>query len=55
MTGSPGKEGEPRNIRHGSHFVLVDGEGIIRGFYRSRGDGPVSLLRDARRLIEAGA
>ena len=51
----PVKEGEPRNIRHGSHFVLVDGEGIIRGFYRSRGDGPVSLLRDARRLIEAGA
>lgn len=47
----PAKDGEPRDIRHGSHFVLVDREGVIRGFYSSRGDGPVTLVRDAERLI----
>ena len=30
---------------------FVDREGMIRGFYSSRGEGPVTLVRDAERLI----
>ncbi len=51
----PARDGEPRDIRHGSHFVLVDRVGVIRGFYPSRGEGPVTLVRDAERLIAAGS
>ena len=48
-------DGQLRDIRHGSHFVLVDGEGVIRCFYNSRGDGPVTLVRDAERLVSVGS
>ncbi|MCH2172109.1 SCO family protein [Myxococcota bacterium] len=51
----PAREGEPRDIRHGTHFVLIDGTGMIRGFYKSRGDGPANLVDDAKKLIQADA
>ena len=36
---------------HGSHLVLVDGTGTIRGYYRTSEDEPMAqLLRDAARL-----
>ncbi|MCA9632441.1 MAG: SCO family protein [Myxococcales bacterium] len=38
-------------ILHGSHLVLVDGEGQIRGFYRSEDEGATKrLLSDIARL-----
>lgn len=40
------------DIMHGSHFVLVDRHGRIRGFYRSDGEGLESLERDAQRLLD---
>jgi cytochrome oxidase Cu insertion factor (SCO1/SenC/PrrC family) len=36
---------------HGSHFVLVDRAGMIRGFYRSDQEGVLLIARDARRLV----
>jgi protein SCO1/2 len=44
-------EGGPPNILHGSHFVLVDRAGMIRGFYRSDQEGALLIARDARRLV----
>ena len=41
---------KPDNILHGSHFVLVDGKGAIRGFYRSNADGLLALSRAATQL-----
>jgi protein SCO1 len=43
------------NIFHGSHFVLVDRGGEIRGYYNSEYDDDVErLLRDARQLVRSG-
>ncbi|WP_257461943.1 SCO family protein [Archangium lipolyticum] len=43
------------NIFHGSHFVLVDRTGEIRGFYNSEHDDAVEkLLSDARQLVRDG-
>lgn len=47
--------GKPQTILHGSHFVLVDQRGRIRGFYRSDDEGLLTLARDARLLLAAGA
>jgi protein SCO1/2 len=44
-------DGSPHGIMHGSHFVLVDRAGMIRGFYRSDQEGVLLIARDARRLI----
>ena len=44
-------DGSPHAIMHGSHFVLVDRKGTIRGFYRSDEQGVLLIARDARRLI----
>lgn len=41
---------EPANVFHGSHFVLVDQKGMIRGFYRSKPEGLLELSKDATRL-----
>ena len=54
-----GRNGESEDdipsIFHGSHFVLVDGTGEIRGYYNSDDDEAVErLLRDARWLVRAG-
>lgn len=42
----------PDNILHGSHFVLVDREGAIRGFFRSDPDGLLALSQAARQLAQ---
>ncbi len=54
--------GEPRphqsdptlvEIMHGEHFVLIDGEGTIRGYYRAEPAALEELARDLRALVEA--
>ncbi|HSP78334.1 MAG TPA: SCO family protein [Myxococcaceae bacterium] len=48
-------ENDVNGIFHGTHFVLVDGSGEIRGYYNSEHDDAVErLLRDAERLVESG-
>ena len=54
-----GRNGEDEDdipsIFHGSHFVLVDGSGEIRGYYNSDDDEAVErLLRDAGWLLRSG-
>jgi protein SCO1/2 len=42
-------------IFHGTHFVLVDASGEIRGYYNSDDDEALErLLRDTGRLVEGG-
>ena len=51
---SPSEEDIP-SIFHGSHFVLVDGTGEIRGYYNGEYDEAVDrLVRDAERLVRSG-
>lgn len=40
------------DIMHGEHFVLVDGEGTIRGYYRAEEAGLEGLARELRALVE---
>lgn len=40
------------DIMHGEHFVLVDGEGTIRGYYRAEEAELEDLARDLRTLVE---
>ncbi len=40
------------DIPHGTHFVLVDPTGRIRGFYRTEGPDLERLERDIRRLAD---
>jgi protein SCO1/2 len=48
-------EQDVNGIFHGTHFVLVDGKGEIRGYYDSEHEDTVErLLRDTRRLMESG-
>jgi protein SCO1/2 len=47
MEAEPDRPGKPRNVLHGTHFVLVDQSGQIRGFFAS-GDA------DARTALRAG-
>jgi protein SCO1 len=47
-------DGRPANILHGTHFVLVDGEGVIRGFYSSDDEGLKALANAARQLVNEG-
>jgi protein SCO1 len=54
-----GRESEDQNdipgIFHGSHFVLVDATGEIRGYYDSEDDDTVErLTRDAEHLVRGG-
>ena len=44
--GSPGSEA----VSHSNHFVLVDGDARVRGYYRANNDGIADLERDLRRL-----
>jgi protein SCO1/2 len=39
-------------IMHGEHFVLVDAQGAIRGYYRSDASGLKELEADLRDLAE---
>ena len=43
--------GKAYTILHGSHFVLVDRDLMIRGYYRSDAEGVLLLQRDARILV----
>lgn len=44
------------SIVHGVHFVLVDQQGVIRGYYDSKDPEKVKeLVRDARRLADPDA
>ena len=46
-----GPDDDLASVFHGSHFVLVDGEGRIRGYYDSAdADATDRLLADLRRL-----
>ncbi|HYO70379.1 MAG TPA: SCO family protein [Archangium sp.] len=50
-----GDENDIASIFHGSHFVLVDRTGEIRGYYNSEHDDDVErLVRDAARLVGSG-
>lgn len=49
MQAVPEEPGRPRNVLHGTHFVLVDGTGTIRGFHRTEGEG----LAETRAAVEA--
>ena len=48
---TPSAAGKAAGILHGSHFVLVDRNLDIRGFYRSDEEGLLRLERDARVLV----
>ncbi|HKP61578.1 MAG TPA: SCO family protein [Polyangiales bacterium] len=48
----PEQPGKPRNVLHGSHFVLVDRAGTIRGFFRSDAEGMTALRAASQRLLE---
>lgn len=44
---------DPAGLMHGTHFVLVDGRGHIRGYYLSNdAEALERLRRDARRLAD---
>jgi protein SCO1/2 len=47
----PPREGQPRNVLHGSHFVLVDRAGEIRGFYANDSDGHAALKKAVVALL----
>ena len=47
-----GDRDESGNILHGSHFVLVDRSGAIRGYYSSNPEGLEDLVRDTRQLVQ---
>ena len=40
------------DIMHGEHFVLVDAQGTIRGYYRSDEDGLRELQSDLHQLVQ---
>lgn len=46
------EEGKPLNVLHGSHFVLVDSQGIIRGYYASDRDGADEIVPHASFLAD---
>jgi protein SCO1 len=49
----PSVAGQPQAILHGSHFVLIDRDLYIRGYYSSDEDGLLRLTRDARILADS--
>jgi protein SCO1 len=53
MQENPEAENVGESILHGSHFVLLDGEMRVRGYYDSNDrDATERLLRDAERLLQ---
>lgn len=54
--GREGPDDDFLSIFHGTHFVLVDAEGKIRGYYDSTQPGAVdAVLRDAGLLVNRGS
>jgi cytochrome oxidase Cu insertion factor (SCO1/SenC/PrrC family) len=37
---------------HGERFILVDGKGLVRGFYEASDEGIDKLVNDARGIAE---
>ncbi|HET8935488.1 MAG TPA: SCO family protein [Polyangiales bacterium] len=55
MQAEPIREGQPRNVLHGTHFVLVDQRGEIRGFFANDKDGHEALQKAVSSLLARGA
>jgi protein SCO1/2 len=55
MQAEPIREGQPRNVLHGTHFVLVDQRGEIRGFFANDKDGHEALQKAVSSLLSQGA
>ncbi|MCE9624400.1 MAG: SCO family protein [Deltaproteobacteria bacterium] len=58
-TPAPGTEKTPSEdeiweVVHGEQFMLIDGQGRIRGYYSSEGTGLRKLLADLRGLLKGG-
>lgn len=47
----PASQGQPRNVLHGTHFVLVDPSGALRGFFANDPDGRAALKRAVSSLL----
>lgn len=54
MQAEPVVPGKPRNVLHGTHFVLVDRTGQIRGFFRNDSEGTAQLQKAAGQLLAEG-
>jgi protein SCO1/2 len=55
MEAEPVVEGKPRNVLHGTHFVLVDRQGEIRGFFANDPQGQLALKQALQTLLSEGA
>jgi protein SCO1/2 len=55
MDAEPFAEGKPRNVLHGTHFVLVDPQGEIRGFFANDPEGQAALKSAVQTLLPQGA
>jgi len=55
MQAQPSEEGAPRNVLHGTHFVLVDRKGEIRGYFANNPKGHAALKTAVSELLSAGA
>jgi protein SCO1 len=55
MQAQPASAERPVNVLHGTHFVLVDQRGELRGFYRSEADGVAPLTAAVKSLLEEKA
>jgi protein SCO1/2 len=51
MEAVPASEGKPANVLHGTHFVIVDRSGEVRGFYRSEADAIEPLTTAVKALL----
>jgi protein SCO1/2 len=51
MQAEPVQEGKPRNVLHGTHFVLVDQRGEIRGFFANNPEGHDALQKAVSSLL----
>lgn len=55
MQAEPIREGHPRNVLHGTHFVLIDQRGEIRGFFANDAEGHSALQKAVSSLLSQGA
>jgi protein SCO1/2 len=51
MEAQPTKPNAPRNVLHGTHFVLVDAQGEIRGFFANDPEGQAALREAVLALL----
>jgi hypothetical protein len=55
MQAEPKTSDKPFNVLHGTHFVLVDRAGTIRGFFRSDEEGIAQLEAATKTLLAEGS